>query len=290
MKTAHIVIQTVFATLAALALAAALGAAAFIYAGVFDVAATRHHSALSFYLLHYAMRRSVKARIDDIEVPPLDGHERLARGIALYRQHCAQCHGAPGVAPEPIALSMRPEPPNLLEPGRDWSAREIYWVIRHGVKMSGMPGWEHRLSDSELWDLTAFTKALPRISPLEYANATKAPLQASAPAPALHSVGAQPQAAEGNPKLGNYAIYQYMCATCHTIPGIVGANTNVGPDLADIARRRYIGGVLLNTPENMVRWLRNPQAIDPLSAMPDLGVNEKDARDIAAYLYTLNKK
>jgi mono/diheme cytochrome c family protein len=293
MKNAHIVIQTVFATLAALAVAGLLGAAAFIYAGVFNVAATKHHTSLAFYVLHYAMQRSVKVRLHGIEVPKDFGsNERVASGMALYKEHCAKCHGGPGVGPEAIALSMRPEPPNLVEPGRDWPKKEIYWVIKHGVKMSGMPGWEYRLSEQEIWDLTAFTKAMPTISPLAYKREsppTPVPLPQQ---PKMQNVvaSAPDRPPEGNPKAGRYAIYQYMCATCHVIPGIVGADKNVGPDLSDIARRRYIGGVLLNTPDNMVRWLEDPQTIDPQSAMPNLQVKEKDARDIAAYLYTLDKK
>ena len=290
MKNAHIVIQTVFATLGALVIAGVLGAAAFIYAGVFNVAATKEHTALAVYVLHYAMQRSVKARIHHIEAPEdLGSGERIAAGMALYKEHCAKCHGGPGVGPEAIALSMRPEPPNLVEPGRDWPAKEVYWVIRHGVKMSGMPGWEYRLTDREIWDLTAFTKAMPSISPMDYKR-EELPSPQNKPA-AMRNVVAQVQlSGDGNPKAGKHAIAQYMCATCHVIPGIAGADKNVGPDLSDIAHRRYIGGVLINTPDNMVRWLRDPQAIDPQSAMPNLQVKEKDARDIAAYLYTLDKK
>jgi cytochrome c1 len=73
------------------------------------------------------------------------------------------------------------------------------------------------------------------------------------------------------------------------IPGVVGANRSVGPPLAGIANRQYIAGVLPNTPANMMRWLRQPTKVDPLSAMPDLDVTEQDARDIAAFLYTLRQ-
>ena len=82
-------------------------------------------------------------------------------------------------------------------------------------------------------------------------------------------------------------IQQYGCTSCHTIPGIRGANALVGPSLEQIASRMYIAGVLPNTSENMLRWLQNPPAVDPLTAMPNLGVTEADARDMASYLYTL---
>jgi len=91
----------------------------------------------------------------------------------------------------------------------------------------------------------------------------------------------------GKPGIGKQVIQQYGCASCHTIPGILGANALVGPSLEHIASRMYIAGVLPNTAENMRRWLQDPPAVDPLTAMPNLGVTEADARDMAGYLYTL---
>ena len=91
----------------------------------------------------------------------------------------------------------------------------------------------------------------------------------------------------GDPARGKVAIYQYGCASCHTIPGIKGARGLVGPPLNSMADRMYIGGVIPNTPENMIRWLQNPQEADRLTAMPNLGISDSDARDIAGYIYTL---
>ena len=86
---------------------------------------------------------------------------------------------------------------------------------------------------------------------------------------------------------GPEAIGKYGCAACHTIPRIGGATATVGPPLDRIAVRQYLGGHLANTPGNMIRWIQHPQAIDPATVMPDLGVTDQDARDIAAFLYTL---
>jgi cytochrome c len=91
----------------------------------------------------------------------------------------------------------------------------------------------------------------------------------------------------GNPDRGPTLIRAYGCGTCHTIAGVTGAIGLVGPPLTGIAQRSYIAGVLPNAPENMVRWIENPKAVDSLTAMPALGVSPSDARDIAAYLYTL---
>jgi cytochrome c len=91
----------------------------------------------------------------------------------------------------------------------------------------------------------------------------------------------------GDPARGPELMRKYGCQSCHTIPGVEGANGLVGPPLAGIASRSYIGGVLPNAPDNMLRWIRDPKAVDPLTAMPNTGVTLSDARHISAYLYTL---
>lgn len=92
----------------------------------------------------------------------------------------------------------------------------------------------------------------------------------------------------GDAERGKAAVLRYGCAACHAIPGIANQGSNVGPPLARVARRAYLGGVVPNTPADMVRWLRNPPQIDPRTAMPNMGISEAEAKDIAAYLYTLN--
>ena len=91
----------------------------------------------------------------------------------------------------------------------------------------------------------------------------------------------------GDVQRGQAAMGRYGCGSCHTIPGVNGANARVGPPLNGWAGRTYIAGELANTPDNLIRWLKNPQEVEPGTAMPYLGVSETDARDIAAYLYTL---
>lgn len=103
---------------------------------------------------------------------------------------------------------------------------------------------------------------------------------------ACSSAGAAPIAG-GNRDRGAQAIAAMGCGACHHIPGIAGANGLVGPPLDNIAQRGMIAGELPNTPENMVRWIRDPQAIEPATAMPNLGVDEQNAIDIVAYLYSI---
>jgi cytochrome c1 len=98
----------------------------------------------------------------------------------------------------------------------------------------------------------------------------------------------RPRVDGGDPARGKAAIERYACTACHVIPGVPGYGSNVGPPLRKMALRGYIGGVLPNRPDDMVRWLRDPPAIDPRTAMPNLGITEAEAKDMAAYLYTLD--
>lgn len=91
----------------------------------------------------------------------------------------------------------------------------------------------------------------------------------------------------GDADRGRHHIRAFGCDACHTIPGIAGADRMVGPSLAALGERMYIAGLLANNPDNLVRWIRNPPGIDPMTAMPYLGVTEQEARDIAAYLYSI---
>lgn len=258
------------------------GGALFVWMGVYDPAATEQHTRPVYHLLDYAMRRSVRAHARDLAAPAdLADAARVQAGAAHYRAHCLQCHGAPGVAPDPLAFGLTPAPANLVAVGRKWPAREIFQVVKYGLKMTGMPAWVHQLTDQEIWSVVAFVQAMPALSTRDYAALVQA-------LPAQHAHAPAPPSRPGRVEAGRQAVRQYLCATCHTIPGIVSADRHVGPPLEGMARRAFIGGVLPNTRENMVRWLLDPQQVDPLSAMPPLGLSEQDARDIAAFLATLD--
>jgi cytochrome c len=90
-----------------------------------------------------------------------------------------------------------------------------------------------------------------------------------------------------DPKQGAILLSAHGCGSCHTIPGVSGANGTIGPPLAGYALRAYVAGKLPNQFDNLVRWIRDPQSIEPGTAMPKLPVNEAEARAMAAYLYTL---
>lgn len=281
-------LRSLFLGLLVVGALAGIGAWLFVYFGIYNVAATRQHIPPVYRLLDWAMFRSVVHESRDVRAPPdLGRAERVSGGAATFRAQCLQCHGAPGVAPEKLAFGMTPAPVNLMHTARTWKVEQVFWIVKHGAKMTGMPAWEYQLSDDQIWDVAAFVKAMAAMSPADYAAIDRR-LPGRAPAPAT----AAPQAPggplrEGDARLGREKTQAFLCHSCHVIPGIVGAYQHVGPPLTGIGTRSFIAGIVPNQPEQMIRFLLDPKQLDPQSAMPAMGLTEQDARDVAAFLATL---
>ncbi|MET8093926.1 c-type cytochrome [Micromonospora sp. NPDC005220] len=124
-----------------------------------------------------------------------------------------------------------------------------------------------------LWILGALLAALPVVAATGCASTSPPP---------------PPESRAGRPDRGAQLIAQYGCGSCHTIPGIGRADGLVGPPLTRFGARSYVAGELPNNADNLQRWITDPQAVEPGTAMPNLGVSAIDAQDIAAYLYTLD--
>jgi mono/diheme cytochrome c family protein len=152
-------------------------------AGWYNVGATSPHFGVVFRLLEQAMRYSVRNHADGIATPPLGQAEAL-RGALVYRDNCAQCHGGPGTSPSTHGLSMQPVPGPLVDASTKWKPRELYWITRHGIKMSGMPAWEFHLSEADTWATVAFINRMPGMSARDYRTLT-----ATAPAAAGRAPG-----------------------------------------------------------------------------------------------------
>jgi mono/diheme cytochrome c family protein len=291
MQKSKVVLVTAAATTAVLAVLAAIGGALAVLNGWYDVAATQQHWQPTYSVLESAMRHAVRLRAREIPEPPLTDPQMALRGAGCFRDKCEECHGAPGVAPGDPGKSMQPLPGPLVDARRHWRPRELYWLTRHGIRMSGMPAWEFRLREEELWELVAFMQRLPDFDAAQYADwRRRAP-----PAPACGAGSQRPStppvtlAAAPAPDVerGRRALYQHACTACHVIPGVVGGDVYVGPPLKGIGSRQFIAGTLLNSPDNMARWIMHTQQVKPGTAMPQLGVAEQDARDMAGYLATL---
>ena len=100
-------------------------------------------------------------------------------------------------------------------------------------------------------------------------------------------VMAKQTVSDGIPVDAPEAIQRYGCGTCHSIPGVTGANGTVGPELDNISSRSLLAGQIPNTPDNLMLWIQHPQLVRPGGDMPEMGVSDTDARNIAAYLYSL---
>lgn len=282
------VLLVVTATALTLAFAGALVFSAVVFGGLYNVAATRQHFQITHTVLESAMRYSVRRRARELQEPAL-GDERMAlRGAACFQAKCVQCHGAPGVPQGDVGKSMQPLPGPLVNAQQHWRPRELYWITRHGIRMSGMPAWEYRLTDGELWELVAFMQRLPELSAPQYAQWTQQPAGTAPPAPACGRGPDTPApSATADVQRGRQALHQYACSACHTIPGVTSSSPQVGPPLQGMAGRRLIAGTLANTPDNLALWIVQTQKVKPGTAMPDMGVAPQDARDMAAYLATL---
>ena len=154
-----------------------------IFFGVVNVAASNPENAMVEWLLSTTMKRSVSARARNFDPPDLTDSHRIQQGLSQYAGMCVDCHGAPGVKPSGFIKGLNPPAPILAEEVHEWDAAELFWITKHGVKMTGMPAFGHAHSDDEIWAVVAFLQHMPSMSPEEYTRE----LQQAGP----HSHGAQ---------------------------------------------------------------------------------------------------
>lgn len=145
-----------------------LGGFLLAWSGLYNVAASRGHLAITNAILTFGMRNSVKTHAAGIEVPSLHSIDLITLGAAHFQSGCAHCHGAPGVPINPIARSMLPSPPNLSTSMREWRDRELFWIVKNGIKYTGMPAWVADQRDDEVWAMVAFLRRLPALDAAAY--------------------------------------------------------------------------------------------------------------------------
>jgi mono/diheme cytochrome c family protein len=165
--------RLLIAALAAFAVLAAIIAASLVYMGSFDVAADKPHSQPAFWLMNTVRERSVAVRAAGIEVPSdLADAKRVASGAAQYDEMCSVCHLAPGMKRTEISRGLYPRAPELRRKS-ELTAAEQFWVVKHGLKMTGMPAWGVTHDDELLWDVVAFLQKLPELTPDQYQTLVK---------------------------------------------------------------------------------------------------------------------
>jgi len=164
------ILVTILAVLVVLAALVVVG----VYSGAYDVAADVPHGSLARWLFSTTQDRSVHRAAAGIEAPPLDDSARIAEGAEHYHAMCQGCHGAPGVERSEIGQGLNPRAPNLAHSAREWSPAELFWMTKHGIKMTGMPSFGKTHDDEKIWSIVAFVHQLPEMSPAEYRAQTAA--------------------------------------------------------------------------------------------------------------------
>lgn len=154
--------------LAMLALAGAAGLVV-AYTGAYNVAATEEHASLVRWAFDTTFRNSVARRAGEAGEPATISADMLAKGAGHYKAMCQHCHAGPGVERSEWAGGMRPRPPHLADAATHWDLDEVFWIAKHGVKMTGMPAFGPSHDDETLWGIAAFVTRLPGMTPEQYA-------------------------------------------------------------------------------------------------------------------------
>lgn len=152
--------------LSALAGLGAVAAAGFVWSGVYNVAADDPHTRPVYALTEALRKRSIKARASKLQVPALNDPARIAQGAGNYEAMCTGCHLKPGTAGTELSRGLYPAPPDLTRQTVD--AAEAFWVIKHGIKASGMPAWGKSMGDEYIWNMVAFVQELPKLDAAQY--------------------------------------------------------------------------------------------------------------------------
>ncbi|MBL4672701.1 MAG: cytochrome c [Arenicella sp.] len=165
------------AILGAVAIALA-SAAAFIYSGLYPMGADDQHNKITYWVLETMRENSIARSAKDIDVPELSDPSLLLMGGADYNDMCSGCHLKPGLSENDMTIGLYPSPPNLAsrldEHGHEHrltnedAARRNFWIIKHGIKASGMPAWGPTHSDDRIWGMVAFLERLPELTSGQY--------------------------------------------------------------------------------------------------------------------------
>lgn len=153
-------------TLSVLSGIAVVAIAGFVWSGVYNVGADDHHTRPVYALMESMRKRSIEVRASKLKLPDLNTQARIVQGSGNYNAMCMGCHLAPGMAATELSKGLYPAPPDLTKKTVD--AAEAFWVIKHGIKASGMPAWGKSMGDEYIWGMVAFLEQLPKLDAQEY--------------------------------------------------------------------------------------------------------------------------
>jgi mono/diheme cytochrome c family protein len=145
-----------------------LGVFGFVKSGIYNVAASHPHTKLTEWITHETMIHSARRHASSIEAPRAFTAGQVVAGFCRYETHCVACHGAAAVAREQWVSGMEPSPPYLLDATSKWTPSELFWIVKNGIKMTGMPSWRDSMSDAQIWEVVGFLEASRRLPPQVY--------------------------------------------------------------------------------------------------------------------------
>lgn len=158
----------ILSTLVVAAAIVVLGVIGFAYSGFYDVSASASHNGIVHWLLSTTSDASIERHAGAVEVPDLDDEARVLAGVNDFNSMCIGCHGAPGIDPEAMGQGLNPPAPDLAESAADMTPAELFWVTKHGIRMTGMPAWGVTHDDSSIWPVVALLTKLPGLDESGY--------------------------------------------------------------------------------------------------------------------------
>ena len=147
-----------------------MGGLLYVWSGSYNIAATEPHWSITLSLIDTLKDRSIEVRSKDIHPPNLGDPKLKELAFPHYHEMCRLCHGAPGYLPEEFATGLYPSPPSMTKGDiqKELSDAEIYWIVKHGIKLTGMPAFGPTHKDETLWGLVALSKEIPKMTPEQY--------------------------------------------------------------------------------------------------------------------------
>jgi len=151
------------------------GAILFAWSGIYNIAATEPHWGITSSFIGMLRNRSILEHSDGIQVPNMNDEKLRKAGFPHYHETCRLCHGAPEHPPLEFASGLYPSPPSMTSGGvqKALNDAEIYWIVKHGIKLTGMPAFGPTHDENELWGLVAIVKEIPQMSPEQYRQLVK---------------------------------------------------------------------------------------------------------------------
>jgi cytochrome c553 len=238
--------------------------------GIIPIKASSGHWAITRWFLIFSMHRSFSTHSLGIEAPPLDDPALVLRGAGAYEINCRPCHGSPELRHPRVARRMLPEPPYLPEKISEWEPEELFSLVKHGVKLTGMPAWPTQKRDDEVWAMVAFLLAFEELDAEGYRRLVYGPI---------------PPAFEGAPiegLLGPQNVPEAVTASCGRCHGVDGQGRGAGafPRLAG-QRPAYLDASL----QAYARGTRHSGIMEPIAA----GLSPGERRELALYYSRLSR-